>query len=654
MKRLIGRLGITQQIALVGALGVAGMLAIGAAYLIGNSARTDAQTRITQGNEQLALLGELKIGLLEARRAEKDFLLRRADDYITRHETAMRAAVRDVEALRRLLNGAPAVAIIDRFRPMLATYDEQFGRVVTSARRFGFNENGGLQGSLRRSVHEIEETLKAGTDLALTAGMLTMRRHEKDYLARGDARYIEEMKKAAGAFEQRLDASSLAAEQKAAIRVRLAAYQKDFLAAADSAQELAQSVTALTKIYAEAEPRLTELDTITRDMVRRSHADASAVVTSTSQALIGIIALVVTVVAALAWFVGRGIAAMLRNISALMHRLAGNDLSIQISDGARKDEIGVLSRSLQVFRDNAEAARGLEAEQRIEQQRKEARQQAIEVLIADFNSSIEEMLAGLATAAAEMHATSGSMSATAEETSQQASVVASASEEASANVQTVAAAAEELTSTVGEITRQVTQSATIVAKAVEEAETTNSVVGGLADAAQRIGDVVRLIQEIAAQTNLLALNATIEAARAGDAGRGFAVVASEVKALAQQTGKATEEIASQVATIQGATDQAVAAIQNIGRTIRDVSGIATAIAGAVEQQGSATSEISRNTVEAARGAEQVSSNITGVSQAASMTSEAATKVRRASDHMNRDTVRIRGTVGEFLQKIRAA
>ena len=245
-----------------------------------------------------------------------------------------------------------------------------------------------------------------------------------------------------------------------------------------------------------------------------------------------------------------------------------------------------------------------------------------------------------------------STEAAAEQTSAQASTVAAAAEEASVNVQTVAAAAEQLHASVSEISRQVGHSTRITSEAVEAAQHSNATVLGLSSAAQKIGDVVKLISDIASQTNLLALNATIEAARAGEAGKGFAVVASEVKSLANQTAKATENIASQVQAMQSATTEAVSSIQGISQTITTISEIATAIAAAVEEQGQATQEIARNVQEAARGTDQVSSNIAGVKQAAIETGSSAGLVLSSATHLGQQADTLRADVTDLLAKIR--
>jgi methyl-accepting chemotaxis protein len=370
--------------------------------------------------------------------------------------------------------------------------------------------------------------------------------------------------------------------------------------------------------------------------------------------IIGTLLLAMALCAGAAYIMISGVSRPIGRITAAMARIAAHDLTTEIVGVGRKDEIGGMAAAVQIFKDNLVAADRLAAEQKVEQQAKETRGATVNALTKGFEAKVGQLVATLASAATEMEATARSMTATAEDTNHRSVSVASAAEQASVNVQTVASAAEELSASVAEIGRQVTQSTHIAGKAVVDAARTDVVVQSLATAARKIGDVVSLISSIASQTNLLALNATIEAARAGEAGKGFAVVASEVKALANQTGKATDEISSQIAQIQETTKEAVGAIQSIGGTIREISEIAAAIAAAVEEQSAATQEIARNVQEAARGTQEVSSTIGGVKQAATETGAAASQVLGAAGELSLHSAQLGVEVDEFLRGMKAA
>jgi methyl-accepting chemotaxis protein len=297
-----------------------------------------------------------------------------------------------------------------------------------------------------------------------------------------------------------------------------------------------------------------------------------------------------------------------------------------------------------------------EAEAKIKQDQVAAQQRKADMikLADDFEGAVGEIIETVSSASTELEASAGTLTSTAERAQQLTTAVAAASEEASTNVQSVASATEELSSSVNEISRQVQESSRMANDAVNQARTTNDRVGELSKAAARIGDVVELINTIAGQTNLLALNATIEAARAGEAGRGFAVVASEVKALAEQTAKATGEIGQQITGIQAATQDSVTAIREISGTIEKLSEISATIASAVEEQGAATQEISRNVQQAAQGTQQVSTHITDVQRGASETGSASSQVLSAAQSLSGDSNRLKLEVGKFLNTVRAA
>jgi methyl-accepting chemotaxis protein len=350
------------------------------------------------------------------------------------------------------------------------------------------------------------------------------------------------------------------------------------------------------------------------------------------------------------------IARPMRALSGSMEELAEGNFEVVLPGLGRKDEIGDVAGAVEKFKVVAAQKARDEAEAKIKQDQIAAQQRKADMikLADDFEGAVGEIVETVSSASTELEASASTLTATAERAQELTTMVAAASEEASTNVQAVASATEEMASSVNEISRQVQDSARMAGEAVDQARKTNDRVSELSKAAARIGDVVELINTIAGQTNLLALNATIEAARAGEAGRGFAVVASEVKALAEQTAKATGEIGQQISGIQAATQESVTAIQEISGTIERLSEISSTIAAAVEEQGAATQEISRNVQQAALGTQQVSTHITDVQRGAGETGSASSQVLSAAQLLSGDSNRLKLEVGKFLDSVRAA
>src|SRR6266480_2938029 len=400
-------------------------------------------------------------------------------------------------------------------------------------------------------------------------------------------------------------------------------------------------VIALSRVASQEAARLAET------------AQHNSLLTLVLNAFLMIFSLVLA--AATLWMVTSRVVRSLGQMTDAMSELAGGETSVVVPCSSRRDEMGSMARALLVFKENAVKVRNMQAEREaLEKAAREEKAAAMTRLADTFEGAVGEIVETVSTASTQLEASAGTLSATAVRAQQLMTMVAAASEEASTNVQSVASASEEMASSVNEIGRQVQQSSRIAGEAVEQARRTHHRVNELSNAANRIGDVVELINTVAGQTNLLALNATIEAARAGEAGRGFAVVASEVKALAEQTAKATGEIGQQIASIQTATQESVGAIKEISGTIERLSEISSTIAAAVEEQGAATQEISRNVQQAAQGTQQVSANITDVQRGASETGSASSQVLASAQSLSSDSNRLKLEVGKFLDSVRAA
>ena len=649
---------LTHKVMAIGLFGLVGLVVFGAIYEIGSLSQDASRTVANRARAIADLNKQLTIEMLEARRNEKNFQQRRNESYAKAHAELMGPINRDFDQVERLMAAGGMSALSDKTRQAhdgFKRYAEDFKALVVAETRLGLNETLGLSGSLRAAVHDIEVKLKEIDDPRTTSWMLMMRRHEKDFMLRRDPKYIAEVKKAAVEFSKAIEVVAVPMAVMNDITAKLQKYQSELAAWAETAQQSATLDASMMKTFRELEPSMVEVRTAVDAMYKQADAAEAATRDAVRMWMMIAFALTVVVLAVVGFVLGRSISKALSGMVGAMTRLARGELSISVPGVGRKDEIGEMAGAVEVFRTNMAEAERLRAEQAEADARGRERRKADMHRLADgFEGAVGEIIDTVSSAATALEASSNTLTQAAERGNGLATAVAAASEEASANVQSVSSASEEMTTSISEISRQVQESARVADVAVEQAQRTNARVAELTKAAGRIGDVVELINTIASQTNLLALNATIEAARAGEAGKGFAVVATEVKALAEQTAKATGEISQHIGAIQTATQDSVGAIKEIGDTIARMSEISSAIAAAVEEQGAATQEISRNIQHAAHGTSEVSANIGNVQRGAGETGAASAQVHSAAQSLSQESNRLKSEVARFLESVRAA
>ncbi len=527
---------LTHKIMAIGLVGVIGLLAFGAIYQVGSLSQDASRVVAGEGRNISSLNRQLSIKLLEARRAEKDFQLRRDESYARHHSEFSGMIERDMDRLKSSARSSGFNNIAEKIEGMqrgFANYSRNFGALVQAETKLGLNEKLGLTGSLRGAVHDIETRITEIDNPRLTSAMLLLRRHEKDFMLRRDEKYVGELKKAVADFSKSLAVADVQPAVKADIAAKLEKYQVDFSAWAAGALEAAGFGSAMSKAFREIEPVIADIEQNVERQYTSAEASEAATRGSVGTSMLIAFGTAVVLVFGLSLVIGRSISKALASMVAAMTRLAGGDVKLAIPGLGRRDEIGEMAGAVEVFKNSMIETDRLRAEQLETEQRQAQQRKADMVKLADqFEGAVGEIIETVSSASTELEASASTLTATAERSQELTTMVAAASEEASTNVQSVASATEELSSSVNEISRQVQESARIANEAVGQAKTTNDRVSELSKAAARIGDVVELINTIAGQTNLLALNATIEAARAGEAGRGFAVVASEVKASA--------------------------------------------------------------------------------------------------------------------------
>jgi methyl-accepting chemotaxis protein len=647
-------LRIFWQIQLVSLVALIGFLAIVGSYLIADGRRSATQATADHATGTMIIAQDLRYEFLNARRREKDFLLRLKDEYAQDHAKVVAVIQEKLDALKAADQAGAFGPAVTEVEARFPEYVAAFSKVVTAWTAIGLTDEDGLRGKLRASVRAAEEKLKALSQDRLVIDMLTLRRHEKDFLLRLDPKYVEAHAKSVATFLQDLAAASLGEADRTEISGLITSYGADFQTMSQARLSVIGEEKALSDSFAKVDPVLQELTKQIGADFQAATEQAAALNAQTRMIVFGAIVLTAIIAFLVAAYIGRRVVAPISAMTGTMLALSGGQKDAVIPATDYSNEIGQMAKSVEVFKNSMLEAQRLAEEQAAAQRAQLARAETLSTLTQNFNRDVAEALRAVNVAVEAMERTAASMARSAQAVTDGAQACSVGATEASSNVQTVAAATEELNASIGEIGSQVAMSTKIAEEAVTEAGKTGEVVTGLVGVTDRIGQVVTLIQDIANQTNLLALNATIEAARAGEAGRGFAVVASEVKSLAQQTARATEDISQQISDVQSSSSTAAQAIGQISQTIRRSHEVSAAIAAAIEEQTAATQEIARNVEQAAQGTEEVTQNIVRVSSAAQESSAAAGSVRQSAGELAKQSATLDELVQTFLTRVKAA
>jgi methyl-accepting chemotaxis protein len=642
------------RIFLLAGLGVVGMAGLTGAYLIGE-AKLDAARQNEHANASLMrLVNEVAMTASRLRRHENDFLLTANRD----HALSYQSVAADISELVQKMGDSPLSRSINE--PVLELQDAvtrhavEFITLVELQEKIGLDRMSGLNGKMQSQFNVIDDNLIAPGLEELRAHVMMMVRYLRDFTLSHDEDNITQIEIVREKFNFALAEAEQSEDSKAEITKLMDGYIASITEWAETTYLRDDNIKKLNAIYSEIDPALNKITTFAKAGLEKANATLDSTRTATNGIVLATSGIMFVAVVIIGFLVGRSITRPLFELTSATGKLAGGDLQCRIPSTKRDDEVGNLARAVLIFKKNAVEKQRLEAQEAEERETKEKRAKSVELLIKNFEETSNEALQNVLNVAASLEETSTTMASAAETTNHQSSTVQSGAESASANVQTVATATEELSGSIDEISRQVTQSNAVSEQAVEESRKTRETMKGLAASAETIGDVVNLIQEIAAQTNLLALNATIEAARAGEAGKGFAVVASEVKQLANQTSKATDEIAQQIGNIQSTATTAVKAIEQVDGVIEKISGYSASVASAVEQQSAATRHIADNVQQAASGTNTVTESIGGLNEAANETTQAANQVKLLSSNLSEEAERLKEVAQAFLENVRTA
>ncbi len=653
-------LSVRFRILVIAAIPVAGFLVNGVVYWNGEREVESAFATVQEATKLADASSDFRNVLWNMRTAAREFSAKPQPVYVRSFHEGHDAALAKLDAIVTL-KGVSNAKDAERIKTELVALKESFGLLLKEHETLGFDATQGVVGRLADGAQMIERTIR--DDLSwmqpadvhrLLNSLQIMRRLEAEFMLRRTAAlrasFLEEYESFNKAFDKVVAADVMKAQLRDGIKNYADAFN-DWNNVANAAQRL------LSKIDNDTLELIPAADDMIATALARKARSGEMLATSQARTswIMNIVGVSVVMLGlALSWWIGRSITRPLAGLGGVMKALAEGDTKVDIPATEAKDEIGAMARTVIVFRDNALERERLAHVQAESSEERERRAAQVTAAIAQFEARIEQALGQLRTAAEKLDDTATSLNAAADGVSTEADDAARRVNASSDHVTSAAGSTEELATSIAEIAGQATKSTDVARRAVTEAERTVQTMSALGDAANRIGEVIGLIQAIAGQTNLLALNATIEAARAGEAGRGFAVVASEVKSLAGQTAKATEDIAAQIGSIQSTVGDAVEAIQQVHAVIEEMSGISASVAGAVTEQNAAVATIaegvSKASLEANSGAEAMSR----VAQRSEDARAMAAQVRTLADSLASEAEALDQQVRSFLSEVRAA